>query len=53
MQSISNDGIVECKVIQSFNNILALGTIIQFKDIANVKSMIRNTLNMQKYELRI
>ena len=46
VQSMSNDGIVECEVMQSSNNALVLGTVVQFQDLDNVKSMIRNTLNL-------
>ena len=43
---MSNDGIVECEVTQSSNDALVLGTIVQFQDLDNVKSMIRNALNL-------
>ena len=46
VQSMSNDGIVECEVTQSSNDALVLGTIVQFQDLDNVKSMTRNALSL-------
>ena len=43
---MSNDGTVECEVTQSSNDSLVLDTIVQFQDLDNVKSMIRNALNL-------